>query len=259
MNIFKELHWGALISIFFNFPGKYGFLQYACELSRCESRLRGDKDDAKKLEEEKYLWSEERRQEMEKESPPPPAKAKTPSPKERTPSTPPSSSSSSLRPPEATIRATSPWRSQRKIVAVVRPQPVVVMRASSPAPTARPSRLPMSIAARDKEDSLKKESRLPRPTSRGSSIGRATSSSSSSMSSSTSSLDSVPTSNFGLRRSATTSTGFGSYSSSASAYPLMSSRSSSQIRRPSYGLMKVSSRSTLEKRPPQLKVRGLGS
>uniref|UniRef100_A0A158P9F8 Cnd1 domain-containing protein n=1 Tax=Angiostrongylus cantonensis TaxID=6313 RepID=A0A158P9F8_ANGCA len=63
-----------------------------------------------------------------------------------------------------------------------------------------------------------------------------------------------------LRRSATTTTAFGGGGTSTnSSYPLMSSRSSSNIRRPAYGLSRVSSHSTLERKPGHmsLKVRNM--
>ncbi|KHJ79006.1 hypothetical protein OESDEN_21358, partial [Oesophagostomum dentatum] len=189
-------------------------------LSRTETRAKGDKEDASREKEEQRLWNEDRLKVK-------PTAKQPVSPKSKTGLTLPKS-------PEKDVRAKSPWRTQRRAVAVVRPQPVVVMRSGSPAPkiseSTRPSRLPLSTAVREKEkEALKKaatESSLPRPPSRTPS----TPSRSSSMSTSTSSLEtsSAPSSPlkgpYGLRRSATTTTGFGSSSSSASSYSLTHSR-----------------------------------
>ncbi|CAJ0606024.1 unnamed protein product [Cylicocyclus nassatus] len=230
------------------------FLQTAaCELSRTETRSKGDKEDAAREKEEERLWNEER------------LKTKVTTTKQTI--SPKNSTRAGLTLPRAPeYRAKSPWRTQRRAVAVVRPQPVVVMRSGSPAPkpdSNRPSRLPLSTALREKEkETLKKaatETPHSRPPSRASSVS---SRSSSSMSTSTSSLETSSKSSlnngpFGLRRSATTTTGFGSSSSSSSAYSLTHSRSSSNIRRPSYSLSHVSSHSTLERKPAHLSMKGV--
>ncbi|KAK6738517.1 hypothetical protein RB195_020552 [Necator americanus] len=229
------------------------FLQTAaCELSRTETRAKGDKEDAAREKEEERLWNENKVKEKQ--------------------TTKPSSSPRNVKkelsvPKSPESRSKSPWRTQRRAVAVVRPQPVVVMRSASPVPKpndgGRPSRLPLSTAAREKEkETLKRaatESALPRPPSR-----TPSSSSRNTMSTSTSSLETSspsPSTNgpSGLRRSATTTTGFGTSSSSSSSYSLMHSRSTSNLRRPSYSLSRVSSHSTLERKPAHLsmKVRAL--
>ncbi|KIH42380.1 hypothetical protein ANCDUO_27635, partial [Ancylostoma duodenale] len=163
------------------------FLQTAaCELSRTETRSKGDKEDAAREKEEERLWNEDRLKEK-------PAVKQSASPK---------SSKNGLSLP----------------------------KSGSPAPklsdTGRPSRLPLSTAGREKEkETLKRaatESALPRPPPRSNSTR-------SSMSTSTSSLETSSTSSstngaYGLRRSATTSNGFGTSSSSSSSYSLMHSR-----------------------------------
>ncbi|EYC41922.1 hypothetical protein Y032_0551g3327 [Ancylostoma ceylanicum] len=68
-------------------------------------------------------------------------------------------------------------------------------------------------------------------------------------------LQRTTTGAYGLRRSATTSNGFGTSSSSSSSYSLMHSRSSSNLRRPSFGLSRVSSHSTLERKPAHLSMK----
>ncbi|KAK6041816.1 hypothetical protein COOONC_20679 [Cooperia oncophora] len=228
--------------------GDVQFFQAACELSRTETRTKDDKEDAAREKEEQRLWSEDRliqNATPKKEESPSPAKGAKNLPVPRS--------------PEA--RNTSPWRTQRRAVAVVRPQPVVVMRSSSPVPklaetNGRPSRLPLSTANREKE-ALKKaatslESQLPRPPSRTSSTRNAMSTSTSSLE--TSSKSSVGSNSFGLRRSSTTSN-FGNGSTSTSSFSLSQSRSSSNLRRPSYGLSRVSSHSTLERKPGHLSMK----
>lgn len=222
----------------------------ACELSRTEARAKGDKEDAAREKEEERLWNEGRV-----------AKEETPKKSE-------SSNPKTLPLPRSPDNRSSPWRTQRRAVAVVRPQPVVVMRSGSPLPKVadggRPSRLPLSTASKEKE-ALKKaasgsESSLSRPPSRSPS----TSPRNGGMSTSTSALEcsstasSAGSGSFGLRRSATTST-FGNGSTTTSSYSLAPSRSSSNIRRPSYGLSRVSSHSTLERKPGHmsLKVRNM--
>ncbi|KAL6735738.1 hypothetical protein Aduo_006151 [Ancylostoma duodenale] len=223
------------------------FLQTAaCELSRTETRSKGDKEDAAREKEEEKLWNEDRLKEK---------------PAVKQPASPKSSKNGLSLPKSPEGRAKSPWRTQRRAIAVVRPQPVVVVRSGSPAPklsdTGRPSRLPLSTAGREKEkETLKRaatESALPRPPPRSNSTR-------SSMSTSTSSLETSSTSSstngaYGLRRSATTSNGFGTSSSSSSSYSLMHSRSSSNLRRPSFGLSRVSSHSTLERKPAHLSMK----
>ncbi|VDN27944.1 unnamed protein product [Cylicostephanus goldi] len=123
----------------------------ACELSRTETRSKGDKEDTAREKEEERLWNEER------------LKAKVTTTKQAI--SPKNSVRSGLTLPRAPeYRAKSPWRTQRRAVAVVRPQPVVVMRSGSPAPkpdSSRPSRLPLSTALREKEkETLKKGSQL---------------------------------------------------------------------------------------------------
>ncbi|VDM78705.1 unnamed protein product [Strongylus vulgaris] len=93
------------------------FLQTAaCELSRTETRSKGDKEDAAREKEEEHLWNEERlkaKPETKQVLSPKNSKAGLPLP----------------RPPaQDNYRARSPWRTQRRAVAIVRPQPVVVMR-----------------------------------------------------------------------------------------------------------------------------------
>ncbi|WKX97994.1 hypothetical protein Q1695_013582 [Nippostrongylus brasiliensis] len=218
----------------------------ACELSRTEARAKGDKEDQTREKEEDRLWSEDRI-------------VKPAEVKKGELLTPQSANGSPL--PKSPDSRNSPWRTQRRAVAVVRPQPVVVMRSNSPIPKTtdanRPSRLPLSTANKEKE-ALKKaatdHSSLPRPSPRTS-----TTASRNSMSTSTSSLECSSASqsgsgSYGLRRSATTST-FGNGSTSASSYALTSSRSSSNIRRPSYGLSRVSSHSTLERKPGHLSMK----
>ncbi|RCN34196.1 hypothetical protein ANCCAN_19958, partial [Ancylostoma caninum] len=117
------------------------FLQTAaCELSRTETRSKGDKEDAAREKEEERLWNEDRLKEK---------------PAVKQPTSPKSSKNGLSLPKSPEGRAKSPWRTQRRAIAVVRPQPVVVMRSGSPAPklsdTGRPSRLPLSTAGREKE------------------------------------------------------------------------------------------------------------
>ncbi|KAK6018195.1 hypothetical protein OSTOST_16231 [Ostertagia ostertagi] len=119
----------------------------ACELSRTEARTKDDKEDAAREKEEKRLWSKDRLIQNAT-----PKKEESPSPNK-------SGKNLSL-PKSPDSRNTSPWRTQRRAVAVVRPQPVVVMRSASPVPklsdtNGRPSRLPLSTASREKE-ALKK-------------------------------------------------------------------------------------------------------
>ncbi|KAJ1370869.1 hypothetical protein KIN20_032689 [Parelaphostrongylus tenuis] len=214
----------------------------ACELSRTEARDKGDKEDAAREKEEDRLWDESKSKQQT------PLKAV-----EVQSSKSPKAAPNLPRPPET---RSSLWRTQRRAVAVVRPQPVVVVRSASPIPklsdSNRPSRLPLSVV-REKE-ALKKaatDSSLTRPSFRtNSSPARNT------MSTSTPSLETTSSPNgYALRRSATTTSFGGSGTSTNTSYSLMTSRSSSNIRRPSYGLSRVSSHSTLEKKPGHLSLK----
>ncbi|XGW07719.1 hypothetical protein V3C99_010683, partial [Haemonchus contortus] len=220
----------------------------ACELSRTEARAKSDKEDAAREKEEERLWSQDR------------VIQNTPTKKEESPSRAKTTKNLSVT-KSSESRNTSPWRTQRRAVAVVRPQPVVVMRSASPVPklaesNGRPSRLPLSTASREKE-ALKKaatslEKELPRPPPRTTSARNVMSTSTSSLE--TSSNSSGGSNSSSLRRSSTTSS-FGSGSTSTSSYSLSQSRSSSNLRRPSYSLSRVSSQSTLERKPGHLSMK----
>ncbi|KJH50653.1 HEAT repeat protein [Dictyocaulus viviparus] len=213
----------------------------ACELSRTEAKDKNDKEDAAREKEENRLWNESR---LKQQQPPKVAGAQN---------------SKSLKPapnlPKVPDTRPSTWKTQRRAVAVVRPQPVVVMRSGSPIPrlndSNRPSRLPLSSASREKE-ALKKaatESSLPRPSSRSSSSAVRNG-----MSTSTSCVETSSTpSAYPLRKSSTTSSIHGT--SSSSSYSLAMSRSSTNIRRPSFGLSRVSSQSTLERKPGHMSMK----
>uniref|UniRef100_A0A1I7UYS4 TOG domain-containing protein n=1 Tax=Caenorhabditis tropicalis TaxID=1561998 RepID=A0A1I7UYS4_9PELO len=260
--------------------------QAAVELSRCETC--SDSQDEMKIKEENELWSE-KKTENKKES-----KIKKPSIRsKRTKETKMENEekeeeeeeigefirSSSLRIPTQSVRATSPWRTERKAIAVVRPQPVITVRSQSPSPmsyrspspapkeSTRPSRLPLSSAAKERDKLRKMATDAPPPPARSArSASVVASRRSDAMTSSTSSLESsnstsslssaLPSSGYGLRRSATSSSSFaGSSYTSTSSYSLMNARSSSNIRRPVYGLSHVSSLSTFERKPSQLSCR----
>ncbi|KAE9416968.1 hypothetical protein Angca_003511 [Angiostrongylus cantonensis] len=218
----------------------------ACELSRTEAKGKSDREDAIREKEEDRLWDEAKLKQQTTLKAVEPQNVRSPKAAPNLP-----------KPPET---RSSPWRTQRRAVAVVRPQPVVVVRSASPIPKVsdnRPSRLPLSVV-REKE-ALKKaatEPSLPRPSNR-----VIPSTTRNNMSTSTSSLETTSSpSGYTLRRSATTTTAFGGGGTSTnSSYPLMSSRSSSNIRRPAYGLSRVSSHSTLERKPGHmsLKVRNM--
>ncbi|CAI4221510.1 unnamed protein product [Auanema sp. JU1783] len=211
----------------------------ACDLSRNDSLQKENLSNQKRLEEEKQLWSEKRKTPVEDEN------VKSPSPPEE------------IKVDKLTISqysrsiSPSPWKQQRKTIAVVRPQPVVVFRSASPVPKifdgGRPSRLPLSTANRDRDVLKKTVTDLPTPRS-----SRIRSTMTMSQEGPSSVTPSSPTS-YGLRRSATTST-FGS-SIISHSHALSSSRSSSCLRRPTYGLSRVSSHSTFERKPPQLSLR----
>ncbi|VDP45103.1 unnamed protein product [Heligmosomoides polygyrus] len=145
-------------------PTTRQLVQAACELSRTEARAKGDKEDAAREKEEERLWNEGRV-----------AKEETPKKSEM-----PLPSSNYLyrlityRSPD---NRSSPWRTQRRAVAVVRPQPVYIStcilvsevlrhcsRSGSPLPKVadggRPSRLPLSTASKEKEALKKGEAAL---------------------------------------------------------------------------------------------------
>ncbi|UMM17594.1 hypothetical protein L5515_014062 [Caenorhabditis briggsae] len=242
-----------------NGPTRAIINQAAVELSRCETC--SDDLDEQRVKEEEELWKEEQAEEEEEvlgEF----------------------VRSSSLRLPSTPIRATSPWRTERKAIAVVRPQPVITVRSQSPSPMSyrspspapkeaiRPSRLPLSSAAKERDKLRKTATDAPPPPARSArSASVVASRRSDAMTSSTSSLESsnstsslsstaLPSSGYGLRRSATSSSSFaGSSYTSTSSYSLMNARSSSNIRRPGYGLFHVTSLSTFERKPSQLSCR----
>ncbi|CAJ0963551.1 unnamed protein product, partial [Mesorhabditis belari] len=265
----------------------------ACNLSRADSGKKSDKEDEKRMEEEDKLWNDESRviekNRLEMKPPsglrPPSTNLKNKETKEETTneskeassslSTSSSFSSIPLQTSSSGSRLPSTWRTQRRAIAVVRPQPIVVMRSPSPVPSAadvaRKSRLPLSTAYSTATSSLERASRtlskLPSSCTSSSSLSSRSSSmdrrGSLSSLSSTSSLNSssMPSYSYrssGLQRSATSSTiaGSGLYSSVSTVqnYPLMSSRSMSQIRRPVYGLTKVSSQSDIVRKPPQMRM-----
>ncbi|CAI5442965.1 unnamed protein product [Caenorhabditis angaria] len=220
----------------------------AVELTRSETS-QDSKLDEKLESEEKELWK--------------PAAPKKPS--RRTSETP---SESLLRPPSSPIRATSPWRTERKAVAIVRPQPVLIVRSQSPSPITyrsaspapkdiRPSRLPLS--EREKLRRAATDTPPPPTTSRSTRSSSVLSNRrSDAMTSSTSSVESVSSGfGLGLRRSATSQSSLsgGSSFTSTSSYSLTNSRSSSNIRRPVYGLSHVSSLSTFERKPSHVSLR----
>ncbi|UMM17593.1 hypothetical protein L5515_014062 [Caenorhabditis briggsae] len=271
-----------------NGPTRAIINQAAVELSRCETC--SDDLDEQRVKEEEELWSK-KKIENKKES-----KIKKPSirTKIRTRDSKAEEEqaeeeeevlgefvrSSSLRLPSTPIRATSPWRTERKAIAVVRPQPVITVRSQSPSPMSyrspspapkeaiRPSRLPLSSAAKERDKLRKTATDAPPPPARSArSASVVASRRSDAMTSSTSSLESsnstsslsstaLPSSGYGLRRSATSSSSFaGSSYTSTSSYSLMNARSSSNIRRPGYGLFHVTSLSTFERKPSQLSCR----
>ncbi|EFO86041.1 hypothetical protein CRE_02278 [Caenorhabditis remanei] len=270
-----------------NGPTRAIINQAAVDLSRCETC--SDTQDEQKIKEEEDLWSK-KKIDKKKES-----KIKKPSIRSRirTKETKLDQKeeeeeeeigvgefvrSSSLRIPTNSIRATSPWRTERKAIAVVRPQPVITVRSQSPSPMSyrspspapkesiRPSRLPLSSSERDKlrkaaTDAPPPPARSARSASvvasrRSDAMTSSTSSIESSNSTSSLSSSALPSSGYGLRRSATSSSSFaGSSYTSTSSYSLMNARSSSNIRRPGYGLSHVSSLSTFERKPSQLSCR----
>ncbi|CAA91051.3 Serine/threonine-protein phosphatase 4 regulatory subunit 4 [Caenorhabditis elegans] len=266
-----------------NGPTRALINQAAVELSRCETC--SDSEDNKKVNEEEELWSK-KKEKSKKES-----KIRKPSIRSRlrTKEEPEEEEevlgefvrSSSLRIPTQPIRATSPWRTERKAIAVVRPQPVITVRSQSPSPMSyrspspapkesaiRPSRLPLSSAAKERDKLRKTATDAPPPPARSArSASVVASRRSDAMTSSTSSISSnsftsplssssLPSSGYGLRRSATSSSAFaGSSYTSTSSYSLMNARSSSNIRRPGYGLSHVSSLSTFERKPAQMSCR----
>lgn len=271
-----------------NGPTRAIINQAAVELSRCETC--SDSQDDIKIKEEEELWSK-KKSESKKES-----KIKKPSIRSRIRMKENKVDdqeeeedeeevgqfirSSSLRVPTNPIRATSPWRTERKAIAIVRPQPVITVRSQSPSPmttrspspapkeSIRPSRLPLSAALKERDKLRKMATDAPPPPARSArSASVVASRRSDAMTSSTSSIESsnstsslssttLPSSGYGLRRSATSSSSFaGSSYTSTSSYSLMNARSSSNIRRPGYGLSHVSSLSTFERKPSQLSCR----
>uniref|UniRef100_A0A8R1I1A2 Uncharacterized protein n=2 Tax=Caenorhabditis japonica TaxID=281687 RepID=A0A8R1I1A2_CAEJA len=253
-----------------NGPTRAIINQAAVDLSRCETCF--DSLDDQKVKEEKELWSEKKGKEKETKIKKPRIRSRKEAEDEEGEEF---TRSSGLRVPASSIRATSPWRTERKAIAVVRPQPVLTVRSQSPSPmtyrspspapkesASRPSRLPLSSAAKEK---LKKAATdTPPPPSRSTrSTSVVASRRSDAMTSSTSSLESSnslsslgSSSGYGLRRSATSSSTFaGSSYTSASSYSLSHARSSSNLRRPGYGLSHVSSMSTFERKPAQMSLR----
>ncbi|CAO4365110.1 unnamed protein product [Caenorhabditis nigoni] len=271
-----------------NAPTRAIINQAAVELSRCETC--SDDLDEQRVKEEEELWSK-KKMESKKESKikKPSIRTKIRTKEEKTKEEQAEEEeevlgefvrSSSLRLPSTPIRATSPWRTERKAIAVVRPQPVITVRSQSPSPMSyrspspapkdaiRPSRLPLSSAAKERDKLRKAATDAPPPPARSArSASVVASRRSDAMTSSTSSLESsnstsslsstnLPSSGYGLRRSATSSSSFaGSSYTSTSSYSLMNARSSSNIRRPGYGLSHVSSLSTFERKPSQLSCR----
>ncbi|ULU05640.1 hypothetical protein L3Y34_017939 [Caenorhabditis briggsae] len=246
-----------------NGPTRAIINQAAVELSRCETC--SDDLDEQRVKEEEELWNSKAEEEQAEEEEEVLGEFVR---------------SSSLRLPSTPIRATSPWRTERKAIAVVRPQPVITVRSQSPSPMSyrspspapkeaiRPSRLPLSSAAKERDKLRKTATDAPPPPARSArSASVVASRRSDAMTSSTSSLESsnstsslsstaLPSSGYGLRRSATSSSSFaGSSYTSTSSYSLMNARSSSNIRRPGYGLSHVSSLSTFERKPSQLSCR----
>ncbi|CAD6199754.1 unnamed protein product [Caenorhabditis auriculariae] len=235
----------------------------AVELSRCETCERVDKEDEEKKAEEDRLWKtkkgafeQDKRSFLGK-------KSEEEEDREIRPT--------GIRRPDAS-RASS-WRSERRAVAVVRPQLVVMMRSASPSPltyrspspapkesSSRPSRLPLSTTTREREKLRKTAAESVFSDSRNHRSSSVTSSRGSIMSTSASSAESSAnndsTGGYGLRRSATSTSVFGasSYTSNAS-YALSHSRSTSNMRRPTYGLTHVSTQSTFERKPSHVSLR----
>ncbi|TMS35600.1 hypothetical protein L596_002968 [Steinernema carpocapsae] len=237
---------------------------YACEFSRTETVHRVSPSNKVKLEEEKKLWTD-----VEPVVAEPPKKEEAGTKESSAPASKPPNGS---RIPESSgSKPPSMWRTSRTAkpkTAVVRPQPqiVVTQRSPSPMPKAtasddRKSRLPMAtnspLSARYKpSNSITTTSSSLSKTSMEPSLTRYRPGGSS-FANGTSSRSSIPMST-GLRRSATTTTGFehfnGSTSIAGKSSPLVTSSSSSCIRRP-YSLMKVQSSSAIEKKPPQMSIR----
>ncbi|CAB3404296.1 unnamed protein product [Caenorhabditis bovis] len=252
--------------------------QAAVELSRCETCSTSDKSDIAKVKEEDERWSKN----MESSVTVIRKGIKTKKSMEKNGDDEEEEEvwrPSGLRTPSTSYKS-APWRTERKAIAVVRPQPVITVRSQSPAPmsyrspspapkdTSRPSRLPLSCAAMERDKLRKAATETPPPpvrASRSSSVNP--NRRSDAMTSSTSSIEStssLPPANtgFGLRRSATSSNTFGGVSSvSSSSYSLMHTRSTSNLRRPTYGLSHVQTSTKFERKPSlvSLRVRNLES
>jgi len=234
---------------------------YAYELSRAETAE--DSADAMKEADEKRLWIEDNDTRNKKKIPDAEkakeSSTKKPPPGTSTISTPSRSSTTT----ESSSTSTTPWRvrTQRPQMAIVRPQPqvVVVQRSPSPMPKVvdsnRKSRLPLPASPTTSTAEKFSSTKGPRV----SLIDQSSFSSGRvrmhdvngpplpSKSPTSSSWSNNNNDGYGLRRSATTNI------SSSSRPGLMSSLSSSNIRRsPHYGLIKVHSSSAINRKPYEI-------
>uniref|UniRef100_F1KVJ2 Serine/threonine-protein phosphatase 4 regulatory subunit 4 n=2 Tax=Ascaris TaxID=6251 RepID=F1KVJ2_ASCSU len=252
---------------------------YACELSRAETKVKADKTDEAKLKEEKELWERTSDEENNNEE-----KAKEDVKEERTRTL---KESTSKKPPVGVSNKaeTSPWRMRtpQPKTAIVRPQPHVVVRSPSPMPRPiaddRKSKLPL-VNGSQTPTSGKHISRAAAALANRATVtpekSRSTEKSklrppSAQNNASTAQLNakppppsharlptnrSTPVPNAGLRRSSTAASDLKTVSvTPARSSNLPTTRSSSCVRRPLPGLIKVRSFSSIEKMPAHMNMK----
>lgn len=242
---------------------------HACELSRAETKVKCDKNDEAKEKEEKQLWEAPRN---EKATTDEEQRRRLSSSSDR--KVPVKEAATSRRPPVGISNKpdTGPWkmRASRPKTAVVRPQPqvVVTQRSPSPMPRAdeRKSRLPLAnnmngtstpgrySSSRPSAVVPPRSATLEKSKLRAPSAVSSTATNKSMQNSYPSPTNNATPST--LRRSSTASTGFNSNAQPLrTSNGLVTSRSSSCLRKAPQGLIKVQSISNIEKRPIHMSMK----
>uniref|UniRef100_A0A158R506 Non-specific serine/threonine protein kinase n=1 Tax=Syphacia muris TaxID=451379 RepID=A0A158R506_9BILA len=244
---------------------------YACELSVTGTKLKRDKLDEEKRKDEQEIWSRSTEKENEMAvkicvNPVKSSEQRSVANKDKVPVLANKSSLGNLSRHSDTL----PWRTcvqSKPKTAIVRPQPQVVVVQRSPSPMPRSDRksiLPLSNLNKDTNNSSTSgRFSIPRPSVVRVRDKQPLRQQNSANISKNTNLDLPPqprstnSASSGLRRSATSSTGFGAKSSSQRSLQtgLMTSRSSSCLRSPSPSPIKVQSFSSIERRPMHMSMR----
>uniref|UniRef100_A0A914ZLX9 Serine/threonine-protein phosphatase 4 regulatory subunit 4 n=1 Tax=Parascaris univalens TaxID=6257 RepID=A0A914ZLX9_PARUN len=252
---------------------------YACELSRAETKVNADKMDEAKLKEEKEMWERTSDEENNNDE-----KAKDVEKEERIRTL---KEGTSKKPPVGVRNRVeaNPWRMRtpQPKTAIVRPQPHVVVRSPSPMPRPladdRKSKLPLvngsqtptagkhisraaaalvnrTTAAPEKSRSTEKSKLRPPSAQNNPSTAQLNAIPLPPSHTRLPTNRSTPVPNAGLRRSSTAANDLKTVSvTPARSSNLPTTRSSSCVRRPVHGLIKVRSFSSIEKMPAHMNMK----